>query len=193
MIPFDANEQIKAALDQIASENIYTDIHFLGEGGTSQVFGCKKGKEDLVLKLVHPKFPFFEPYSPIALEVIFKQDITYFEQEINFNHTLYHPGFFGMYDYGIVNYTFPIKSEVPYLVFPRYYETFEDVILSDKSFGTKLRQLIRLCDPLIYLHENGFAYRDLKPDNVPMVKGLSFLSDFGCVYNLSDHAPIIGT
>jgi serine/threonine protein kinase len=96
-------------------------------------------------------------------------------------------------DYGFVEYSKQTEEKIPYFLFPRYYVTLEDLNHSSLSFKEKLPFLIRLCDPLTYMHEHGLVYRDMKPQNVPIVGCNSFLSDFGCMHGVSEHAPLEGT
>ncbi|MBC7474255.1 MAG: serine/threonine protein kinase [Candidatus Sericytochromatia bacterium] len=154
----------------------YNILKELGRGGMGTVFLAtdKRLDRQVAIKILQLNTNFtLEQKSEI---------ISRFQKEAKAVARLSHPNIVGIYDVGEEN--------------SQYYMVME--FLEGKSIGSMIEESslpiqdcvdisIQMCKALSYIHKNSIVHRDIKPDNILIIKDkLAKLTDFGIAQNESD-------
>lgn len=166
-----------SAFDQVGEESTkgwrselerYKPLRKLGQGGAGSVFLCK---DTLLNKLVAVKF----------LRTMTSKLVISFQMEAKIASKLDHPGIVKIIDFGVTD------SSIPYMVMePVCGVSLKDGIRLEGTLSElDVRTIgIRLCRSLAYAHRCGTLHRDIKTDNVIVLKDkerglVPVLIDFG--------------
>ena len=146
----------------------------IGRGGMGIIFRAYdlEQKQDVAFKVINP-----ETANALSLNQ--------FERETEILTRLNHPHIVALYDHGFVDN----DNSLPYLVM----ELLQGRDLAEAGTLTiaKIMDIAKqLCEVLAYIHEQGFAYRDIKPQNILLEKqGFQYfvkLIDFGLARPLGE-------
>ncbi|MEX2468044.1 MAG: protein kinase [Gemmatimonadota bacterium] len=157
---------------RIALADRYADLRAVGEGGMAKVFLARdvKHDRDVALKVLHP-----EVAAAVGPER--------FLHEIRVTAGLLHPNILPLYDSGdadgLIYYVMPYVSG----------ETLGERLEREGplSVGEALRITREIAGALDHAHAAGVVHRDVKPDNILMAAGRTFVCDFG-IARVADEA-----
>lgn len=156
-----------------ALEGRYADLRRVGRGGMASVFLAHELKHDreVALKVLHP-----EVAAAVGTER--------FLHEIRVTAGLHHPHILPLYDSGeadgLVYYVMPYLSG----------ETLADRLEREGPLPVDeaVRIALETADALEYAHRAGVVHRDVKPSNILLSSGRTFVADFGIARIVDDAA-----
>ncbi|MBI1272021.1 protein kinase [bacterium] len=134
----------------------YEFLQVIGAGGAGVIYKAKQNPlgRIVAIKMVHS-------------HIVSATSLMRFEKEAKTISTLSHPNIITIHDFGIS------EDEQPYMVM----DYMEGVSLSDHikeqgrlSIDETCDYAIQICDGLSHAHKKGILHRDLKPNNLMLVK-----------------------
>ena len=135
----------------------------IGEGGNGVVWSASK--EDLISEKIAIKF----------VKCVSSTKKTRFDREVTIQSSFDHKSIVRIYDYSTSGttrwFTMPICSSASSL-------------LSDRSATEICDEYRNIISAVKYIHSEGMAHRDIKPDNILNLDGNLVLADFGLVTSL---------
>ena len=183
-------------IDEFVSRR-YRVIARLSKGGTSEIFKAIDTftNSKVVIKILLPDYIHGIEKSKdekninfpdIPLREIEKAN-EFITHEAKFLETCHHPNIIHLRDYNL-------ESQRPYIVldFLENITLEKEILHKSRTFSIKetLDILEQLCDALGYVHDKGFVYCDLKPNNIISIHQNLTLIDFGLVRPIDN--PILG-
>jgi len=177
-------------IDEFVSRR-YRVIARLSKGGTSEIYKAIDtfNNSKVAIKILLPEYAGIEKdeknleISPREIEKAYE----FITQEAKFLETCHHPNIIHLRDYNL-------EAKLPYIVldFLENITLEKEILYKGRTFSVKetLDILEQICDALGYVHDKGFVYCDLKPNNIISVRQNLTLIDFGLVRPINK--PIIG-
>jgi eukaryotic-like serine/threonine-protein kinase len=166
----------------------------LSKGGTSEVFKAIDTftNSKVVIKILLSDYVegFEKSDNEKKLDIPaheIEKAYEFITQEAKFLETCDHPSIIHLRDYNL-------ESQRPYIVldFLENITLEKEILYKNRTFSIKetLDILEQICDALGYVHDKGFVYCDLKPNNIISIHHNLTLIDFGLVRPINK--PIIG-
>ncbi|MBC7870796.1 MAG: tetratricopeptide repeat protein, partial [Chitinophagaceae bacterium] len=156
--------------------NRYEIIQRLGEGGMGIIFVAKDrlmGQNLALKRVLMPQM--MQDHSTIATQEIIELRMALM-QEFKTLASLRHPNIITVLDYGFDR----VAASQPFFTMELLDEPEPIREYADgRSVAEKIDLLIQMLQALQYLHRHGILHRDLKPDNVQVVRGQVKVLDFG--------------
>lgn len=178
-------------IDEFVSRR-YRVIARLSKGGTSEVFKAIDtfNNSKVVIKVLLSDYVEDFEKDDKKLDAPAREIVKAHEfiiQEAKFLETCHHPGIIHLRDYNL-------EAKRPYIVldFLENITLEKEILYKNRTFSIKetLDILEQICDALGYVHDKGFVYCDLKPNNIISIHHNLTLIDFGLVRPINK--PIIG-
>lgn len=154
----DLIERVRTALG-----DRYEVITAVGRGGNASIFGAfDKAGNRVAIKVLHPE---------LAVSVAADR----FLREIRYAGKLHNPHIAPLLDSGESDYL--LWFVMPYV--PG--ETLRGALRRERSLGLEVAARVgcEILEALGHAHAQGFAHRDIKPDNIVLSPGGAVLVDFG--------------
>ncbi|MCX6060125.1 MAG: serine/threonine-protein kinase [Chloroflexi bacterium] len=197
MVSFLKDQNIyNGEIDKFISQR-YRVIARLSKGGTSEIFKAidKFNNSKVAIKIL------LTEYVDDPEEVIDNKDgiipgspnheiakaHEFITQEVKFLESCHHPNIIHLRDYNLT-------AERPYIVldFLENITLEKEILHKNRTFSIKetLSILEQICDVLGYVHNKGYVYCDLKPNNIISINQNLILIDFGLIRPIN--TPILG-
>lgn len=169
----------------------YRVIARLSKGGTSEIYKAIDtfNNSKVAIKILLSEYAGIDKdekkldISPREIEKAYE----FITQEARFLETCHHPNIIRLRDYNL-------EAKLPYIVldFLENITLEKEILYKGRTFSIKetLDILEQICDALGYVHDKGYVYCDLKPNNIISVRQNLTLIDFGLVRPINK--PIIG-
>ncbi|MBI5944564.1 MAG: serine/threonine protein kinase [Chloroflexi bacterium] len=191
MVSFLKDQNIyNGEIDEYVSRR-YRVLARLSKGGTSEIYKAIDtfNNSKVAIKILLSEYAGIDKdeknleISPREIEKAYE----FINQEARFLETCHHPNIIHLRDYNL-------ESKLPYIVldFLENITLEKEILYKGRTFSIKetLDILEQICDALGYVHDKGYVYCDLKPNNIISVRSNLTLIDFGLVRPINK--PIIG-
>lgn len=146
------------------------------EHGFREVETVAETNKSLVVKAMHPKHGKVAVKIPKLVETLSEEDVDELKEEFNTYKRLSHPHLALAIDFLV------LRGGVPAIVMEWCPQTLRDRLRSSGRLGLDeaLRIAVKILKALTYLHSQGFAHGDVKPENILFTEdGEPKLSDLG--------------
>ncbi|MGH1280678.1 protein kinase domain-containing protein [Bacillus basilensis] len=148
----------------------------IGRGGNGTVYriSCEpSSSEELVVKILNSSNYKNKPYSPKKYSR-FKIEVEQGEKISKLNSC-----FLNIIDYNLPN--IPGENNKPWFVMPFAASFKKKILTSNLSLEKKISLIIEIGNAIKVLHDNGYAHRDIKLDNILIYQNKTVLCDFGLI------------
>jgi len=147
-------------------------IHNIGIGAFGEVWSCEYNKKLFACKIINQK-------------KMKDGDKKLFENEVAIWKSVKHPNIVSLYD--VI-----LKFPKVYCINDLLDESLYDMHCRMMRIGSKpriitiIKQMIQICDAMVYLHSRDILHRDLKSANILIREDLLVISDFGLARYAAD-------
>lgn len=142
--------------------------NYIGKGGNGKVYNvkCDELKGEFVIKILNEK-------ATNERKKRFCREIDAM-REINQQYP-------DQFILSVIDYT--LNEKAPWYITPKAMVLKKYLKANSLTFIAKYKVCLQLCEVLKNLHSLGYYHRDIKLDNIFIIKGRILLGDFGLVWN----------